>query len=101
MPEKSIHRHAGWRAGTELSLRGLQIFFQIHQPSHEDDGPIAERAPTARGDHGLAGGARRENGAASHWPQRSMSVRQRTQVQTLPSDFHASLNLFFHQAFDR
>src|SRR5271166_6117225 len=101
MPEKSIHRHAGWRAGTELSLRGLQIFFQIHQPSHEDDGPIAERAPTARGDHGLAGGARRETGAASHWPQRSMSVRQRTQVQTLPSGFHANLVHVREELIDR
>ena len=55
--------------GLNYLCAGLQTLFQSHRSLHEDDGPIAQRAPSSGRDHGLAHGSRPRNRPANHSSQ--------------------------------
>ena len=87
VPEEPLPHDAGRRARPELPVRRLQGVLHAHRSADADDGrPAPPRPLRRRGDGDPGPGTHRpvRQGAA----QRTLSVRQRRQVQALPRPEH-------------
>ena len=86
LPETPLRVHTPRRGGTELPVQGVQDVLRPHRPLHGCDGQPSAPAAAGHGGDGLGPTARRGAGGqigCRARPQRSVSVRQRSQVQAL------------------
>src|SRR5579871_6412076 len=89
VPQESFSVDAGWGARAELSVRGFEGLFPACRAVHADHGGTVAARAAGGGDHADAV-AGRTSGAAfrAGGPQRSLSLRQRAQIQEVPWSSH-------------